>query len=1145
MEQSQTFPQLSFAINNKDQANTIYITDDPTVNQLTFTINTNAENTKFTTGQLVPPDDAPSSTGSELYLDLSSLNISAEDFNKIVCTATDWQFERYANSIICMAPTADKTIAIAETISVSIANLVLKNPPEAPNVNLPVTYYRVTPPTLGNLPQVSFFKVLLQAAPDGTGDLHEAIDCVLTSTPYIVNTIDDYGQVDNNITIAFKPGTKPKTVKAGKDTTFTVSFVYAPHAPGYGALTTPTLAMDNIEVKQGENASAWSVTANVDADNPFWILQPPNKAPIIGTGVGAIVSFNINKIVTRFEPGSTLMYVQYQNVPGYNDGSYYIVLNKVPHVAITEFTATPNPSYLNPNGKTTVNLQWKTSNQGNGTLLLYPGIIDVTKVTSYQDTEVEDTTKYTLMAYGEYSSDKGNIATRSITATVLPKINSFVAQPQNSYVKNFPTIANLLWNVSSKNNVNLVSSVTGQNPFSFNPVGSVELSIKQPQMITLVPKGEVDPAMIKSIVLSAFKTTTTNYSLGDISVSVLAAMPSSGNIVFGANSDTGLVYAINTLTYQVVGSPVQVGSKPGSMVLSSDGQYLYVANAGSNSVSVLKIINTGGVFSISVIATVDNVGSRPASIAISPTNDFIYVAGNPEGTVDNTLTVIQKSETDTYSIISTVTVGKGKGSVAASPDGRYVFVANNAAANVSVIQCGTNRSFTPVKTITVGLGPLGIAVSPDNKSVFVCNNTAGTVSIISIRTLELTGTPLEVGKNPGAVVITPSSYYVFVANAGDSGVSLIALDNDTDKYMVAEKKIAIDYAPGSLALAPSGNQVFVAATTNSSSITSLNLVTYQVANEVIFNDVQPTNTVPSADNKKVLVWKSSSAPADNIGVKVVDTQTYLFSQAMAGLSIVDVVYTPDNKYIYVIQGKDNQVTLNLKDAATYVDVATISGLQGTPNRLCINKKGTELYVSLKDIGGGANGVAIIDTATKNITATVTLPKGSSASILPLTVMPDSSKIFVIQENIVSAIVYSNTGYKVDKNLTVGDVSQSIGILPDGSTVITVASKVHSISVIDTKTYAQKTIVIPSLYSNYLTGIAVSPDGANFVVSDTMGAKLLVIDTVTYNVNYTLKTGAFPEFPAYLSDGSQIFVPNRNYKSVSALAQIQPDSKQDL
>ena len=108
----QQFPQLLCEIDNAGIPNTIYITDDASLNKLTLKISTNTTNTQFTKGELAPYSDAPKAAGSILYLDLSALTLSATEFNQLECAAEGWEFKLYPDFMICMAPKESREVEV-------------------------------------------------------------------------------------------------------------------------------------------------------------------------------------------------------------------------------------------------------------------------------------------------------------------------------------------------------------------------------------------------------------------------------------------------------------------------------------------------------------------------------------------------------------------------------------------------------------------------------------------------------------------------------------------------------------------------------------------------------------------------------------------------------------------------------------------------------------------------------------------------------------------------------------------------------------------------------------------------------------------------------------------------------------------------
>ena len=79
--------------------------------------------------------------------------------------------------------------------------------------------------------------------------------------------------------------------------------------------------------------------------------------------------------------------------------------------------------------------------------------------------------------------------------------------------------------------------------------------------------------------------------------------------------------------------------------MTPGGDFVYVANGGSNNVSVIRTSDN------TVVDTVD-VGDAPVGVAVTPDGDFVYVANS---LFTNDVSVIQTSDNNT--VVDTVDVG--------------------------------------------------------------------------------------------------------------------------------------------------------------------------------------------------------------------------------------------------------------------------------------------------------------------------------------------------------------------------------------------------------------------------------------------------------------------------------------------------------
>ncbi|TKI78257.1 YncE family protein, partial [Bacillus mycoides] len=132
------------------------------------------------------------------------------------------------------------------------------------------------------------------------------------------------------------------------------------------------------------------------------------------------------------------------------------------------------------------------------------------------------------------------------------------------------------------------------------------------------------------------------------------------------------------------------------------GKFAYVANSGSDTVSVIDTSSN------TVVATVP-VEVAPHGIAVSPDETFVYVAN----TSSNTVSVI---DTSSNTVVATVPVEITPFDVVVIPNGQFAYVTNAGSDTVSVIDTSSN---TVVATVPVGSAPHGIAVTPDGQFAYV------------------------------------------------------------------------------------------------------------------------------------------------------------------------------------------------------------------------------------------------------------------------------------------------------------------------------------------------------------------------------------------------------------------------------------------
>jgi YVTN family beta-propeller protein len=162
-----------------------------------------------------------------------------------------------------------------------------------------------------------------------------------------------------------------------------------------------------------------------------------------------------------------------------------------------------------------------------------------------------------------------------------------------------------------------------------------------------------------------------------------------------AAESANTVSVIDTATLRVVAT-ILVGSRPRDSAFTPDGTRAYVSAEIGGVVSVVDVP------SHKVVATVpiDRSVPKPKGVVVHPNGQWVYVANGGS----NEVAVIDRARNVVSSFIA---VGKRPWGVAISADGRHLYTANGVSGDVSVIDTESGKV---IATIPVGTRPWGLVV---------------------------------------------------------------------------------------------------------------------------------------------------------------------------------------------------------------------------------------------------------------------------------------------------------------------------------------------------------------------------------------------------------------------------------------------------
>lgn len=1143
--------QLSFQITNKaggtPAQNVIYITDDPTYNLTSLQIGLTSGSTSLSPGT-IPDPSSPPSTGTTIYLDLSGLQLTPTAWQQLNPSAPGWTFKSFPDEgVIGMTPTSSIPFSSGTSgvITISIAGIVVPRALTTPQVQLYADYYGVS----GVQGMYSAFAVAIQNRPGSGEDLSQAI-AVSLSANGIVNSPSSALTARNAFGLQFS-STQKVQVKAGPDTVFTVGYVYGrPHDPyGFGALTDVESA-NLIAAAAGLNAAQWTITRNSSAQSPSWTLQPPNGAPIVGTGVQAIVEIDFSNVVTTFQPGPTAMLISYANVPGYQDGMFTLVLNKVAHASINSLQVAPNPACFS-GGSADVTASWSAS--GAQSLALTQNFLTtpVTGKTSLPAVLNSETTVFSLKAVGAPGTVE-NVDYRTVTAVALPVINSFTGSPTEIYSGALSHDAIFAWAVDSSDGVTLSS--TGGSFFgqAFNATGNTTVSITQPQLVTLAPTTALNPlTLTRRLLISAFTPVPKTYGLS-FAPSAVAISPSGPFVLAGSGGQSGLLVA-DTVQFTSMGSALATGHNAMAIAFSADGGTVATANT-DKTVSVLNV-STGpnGLPVFGAPATI-NLNATPQGLLFSENGPriFVSVTGAAVGQPGQVVSLLESGSG--YQIEATVTVGQQPMGLTLDAAGSRLFVANAGDDTVSVVGLTQGGALGGVTTIhQVTGGPTGIAATPSGQQLLVSCTKAGAVVVLDPNHPD-TGQrkSLTVGKAPGQMVVLPNGTYAFVVNTEDGTVSLIDCWGLPSNASVLGSPIQVGAGAAGIGVSAEGLQVLVATGGGLSVVT---LATYEASSIASGVANRPTSVECFVDGSAVVAWHDASLPATakSPGILVYNLTSTTLSNVLADKAVMRCVASPDplSKLAFAIVQADPTLYLIDTDSLDVSSVGLRLAAGAAPVALAVSGNGNMGYVVASDPSRALSLVVLQPAKTGSgwvQGSTVSLYTATTAGRILLRATPDGSTLFLVDVAAakVRVLRQSATGYVLSGTVINGDVSAiDLAVLPDGSAayVLNAGTNTNTITVVDVATLSSRVVAIPQTYVN-LTGLQPSPDGRRLFATDTNAAALRVLDPASLRILQTIPlaaasgTAAGASGLAVMPDGSKIFTANTSSQTLSIVEQIQ-------
>lgn len=277
------------------------------------------------------------------------------------------------------------------------------------------------------------------------------------------------------------------------------------------------------------------------------------------------------------------------------------------------------------------------------------------------------------------------------------------------------------------------------------------------------------------------------------------------------------------------------GLVPAHAAITPDGNKLYVANTGDDTVSVN---NVGSPTIVSTIGLAP--GSRPVFVNTTDSAN-VYVANYGNNT-------ISQIDTTSDAVVNTIPVGNQPVALAELPNAQKLYVVNQGSGTVSSVNI---LGFSVGATIPVGPTPVWAVSRSDGAKVYVLDNN-GTIYEIDTLADTVVGTSSSAGTGSNFIDYDGAAQRLYVTNPTNGGVTILDVTSHPPTVVSTDLNITGASQSGSnttynytLASGPPlqiGSGVVVSGTANGDNgtfaVTALGAGTFTVVNP---NGVNATN----------------------------------------------------------------------------------------------------------------------------------------------------------------------------------------------------------------------------------------------------------------------------------------------------------------
>jgi 6-phosphogluconolactonase (cycloisomerase 2 family) len=222
--------------------------------------------------------------------------------------------------------------------------------------------------------------------------------------------------------------------------------------------------------------------------------------------------------------------------------------------------------------------------------------------------------------------------------------------------------------------------------------------------------------------------------------------------------------------------------RPVAMVLHPTKDFIYVANLTSNTVSGFNLDRTTGVLTpVGTAVAPSLVGTAPIGVGINSTGQFLFVLNQGSATVTASISVFS---IDPARGLLTEIAGSPFPTLAnpqflvVSPTSPALYVANGTLSTISGFVIGAGGGLTSVGapfSVGAGANVMGVAMDPKGQFLFAADSVNNKVVGFSVASgtgvLSPVGSPVAAGTASVAVTVDNSGQFLYASNRDSDNVS--------------------------------------------------------------------------------------------------------------------------------------------------------------------------------------------------------------------------------------------------------------------------------------------------------------------------------------------------------------------------------------